>query len=167
MTFAYFGLGGNDIRARRHLSRAASLIRRLPGTRLVSASAAYRSSPVGCPGRQRDYCNAVIKLQTSLSPVRVFRRIQQIEKMVQRRRRRRNAPRRTDIDYLAHGAARLQLPRLQLPHPRMHLRAFVLTPLADVAGDKYEGLPGAARLRAASAQCRSQNLHRLPIVWAR
>lgn len=161
MTFAYIGLGGNDIRARRHLSRAARLIRDMPGIRFVAESAAYCSAPLGCPGRQRDYCNGALKLQTLLPPIRVFRRLQKVERLIQRRRRRRNAPRRTDVDYLAHGAARLRRAALTLPHPRMHLRAFVLTPLADVAGARYEGLPAASRLRAAYEKCRRQRLHQL------
>lgn len=161
MTFAYIGLGGNDIRARRHLARAARMISALPGMRPVAESPLYRSSPVGCPGRQREYCNAVLKLQTSLPPSRVFLRLRKVEKTIQRRRRKRNAPRKSDIDYLAHGAARLRRVFLTLPHPRMHSRAFVLEPLADVAGANYAGLRGAAQLQIARGKCRGQILHRI------
>ena len=161
MTFAYIGIGGNDIRARRHLARAAFLVGKIPGIRLAAESAAYMSAPLGCPGRQRAYCNGALKLQTSLAPRRVFNRLQKVERRIQLRRRRRNAPRRADLDYLAHGAARLQGGALALPHPRMHLRAFVLAPLADVAGARYDGLPDASRLRIAREICRRQPLRRL------
>ncbi len=161
MTFAFVGLGGNDIRARRHLSRAVSLIRKMPGARLAAESAAYLSAPRGCPGRQREYCNGALKLQTTLAPRRVFNLLKRAERAIQKRRRRRNAPRRADVDYLAHGAARLQTAALTLPHPRMRRRAFVLTPLADVAGAHYDGLPGARMLCAAARECRRQPIRRL------
>lgn len=159
MTFAFVGLGGNDIRARRYLSRAVFLIRKIPGVRLTAESAAYLSAPRGCPGRQREYHNCALKLQTNLSPRRVFNKLQQTERAIQKRRRKRNAPRRADLDYLAHGKVRLQTAALTLPHPRMRDRAFVLMPLADVAGADYEGLPGG--LRAAARECRRQPIRRL------
>lgn len=152
MTFAHVGMGGNQ--ARRHLLHAVRLCKKIPGARLEQASPIYSSAPVGCPGRQPDYYNGALRLQTALSPRQLFLRLQRVERRIQRRRRAKNAPRRLDLDYLAHGSARLRGPFLALPHPRMHLRAFVLAPLSDVAGANFAGLPRAADLRAAQRRLR-------------
>lgn len=161
MTFAYIGLGGNDIQARKNLARAAILASRIPGARLAAESAAYLSAPRDCPGKQRAFCNGALKLQTTLAPRRMFLHLQKIERSLQKKRRRRNMPRRADVDYLAHGSARLRAAFLTLPHPRMQTRAFVLAPLADVAGTEYEGLPNAKVLRAARKQCAAQPIRKL------
>jgi 2-amino-4-hydroxy-6-hydroxymethyldihydropteridine diphosphokinase len=85
---------------------------------------------------QPDYVNAVAILATALAPVALLRRLHAIER--QQRRRRdphgpRNAPRTLDLDLLLYGRRRLAHPLLDLPHPRMHKRAFVLRPLFDIA----------------------------------
>ena len=161
MTFAYIGLGGNSIGARRHLQRAVRLLKKLPAARLTDISPLYASAPIGCPGRQREYCNCVIKLQTVQSPRRIFGKINQIERHIQRRRRRRNAPRRLDADYLMHGDAVLRDARLILPHPRMSARAFVLLPLGDIVGADYAGQKHAQTLKTARDNCAAQSLRRL------
>ncbi|MBE8158845.1 MAG: 2-amino-4-hydroxy-6-hydroxymethyldihydropteridine diphosphokinase [Betaproteobacteria bacterium] len=161
MTFACIGLGGNSIGGRRHLARAVKLIAKLPGVRLAAVSPVYISAPLGCPGRQREYLNGAIKIQTALSPRRIFLMLNGVEKKIQRHRRRRNAPRRLDADYLLHGCAVLR-GALVLPHPRMLRRAFVLAPLADIFGKNYTGLRRADALRAARADSANQELRRLP-----
>ena len=163
MTRAFVGLGGNSVRASRHLSHALRRLRRNVRARFVGASAVYQTAPQGCPGRQRDYCNCVVELQTVQSPRRLFLELQKMERDIQRRRRRRNAPRRLDADYLLHGRARLRAAALTLPHPRMLSRAFVLTPLAEITGDNFTGLRNADQLRAARRACQNQPLHRLQL----
>ncbi|MGI9306091.1 MAG: 2-amino-4-hydroxy-6-hydroxymethyldihydropteridine diphosphokinase [Gammaproteobacteria bacterium] len=162
MTLARIGLGGNSVSARQDLARAAQMLAKLPGTRLAAFSPVYASAPVGCPGRQREYCNAAATLQTTLAPRRVFGMLQKLERRIQRRRRRRNAPRRLDLDYLLHGAAVLRGKSLCLPHPRMRRRAFVLLPLADISGKFYAGLPNARALCEARGRCGGQTVRRLP-----
>lgn len=157
---ACIGLGGNCAGGRRHLAHAARLIAELPGVRVAAVSPVYAGAPVGCPGRQREYYNCAVKIQTGLSPRRVFLMLKAVEKKIQRRRRRRNAPRRLDADYLLHGAAVLR-GGLTLPHPRMSGRAFVLAPLADIFGDDYAGLRRAVLLQKARARCAGQILRRL------
>lgn len=161
MTRAYVGLGGNSAPGARCLARAVLLLKKIPGARLTASSPVYASAPLGCPGRQREYCNSVVEMQTALPPRRLLQKLQQLEYRVQRRRRRRNAPRRLDLDYLLHGGVCLRSSALTLPHPRMLGRAFVLLPLADLAGKHYTGLRHAERLRAARRRCRGQILRRL------
>ena len=161
MTFAYIGLGGNSADARRHLAHAVRRLKKLPSSRLAAMSPIYVSAPVGCPGQQREYCNCAAKIQTFLPPRRMFIRIGEIERHIQRRRRRRNAPRRLDLDYLSHGAAVLRGLPLTLPHPRMCSRAFVLTPLADVAGKDYHGFKNARVLQTARQKTQAQSLRRI------
>lgn len=163
MTHAYIGIGSNTTNPRRHLRHAERLLARLPGARLAAVSPHYGTAPVGCPGRQPPYRNAVARLQTPLPPQRLFRRLRQLEQRVQRQKRRQNAPRRLDVDYLFHGRARLRGKFLTLPHPRATQRAFVLQPLADLLAHPPAAaflLPPAA-VRQALAQCAAQPLWRL------
>ena len=159
MTWVYVGLGGNVAPVRRHLWRAERLLRRVPGARLAAFSSLYVSAPLGCPGRQGWYCNAAARLQTVLAPQQLHARLRGVEARVQRRRRRRNAPRCLDVDYLRHGAARCRHPRLVLPHPRLLGRAFVLRPLLDVYAVGRTG--ERAALRRALRGCRGQMVRRL------
>jgi 2-amino-4-hydroxy-6-hydroxymethyldihydropteridine diphosphokinase len=97
----------------------------------VARSSLYRSAPVDAAGP--DFFNAVVALETALSPEALLERMQGIEHGAGRERPYRNAPRTLDLDLLHHGDARLQTPTLTLPHPRIAERAFVLLPLAEIA----------------------------------
>src|SRR5204862_5594592 len=129
---AYVGLGSNLGHPRRRLARALAQLARLPRSRLVAASPNYVSAPMDCTEPQPDYVNAVAELRTALTPSALLERMRAIERRQGRRRQgstRRNAPRVLDLDLLLFGRRRLSRPRLSLPHPRMHERAFVLRPL--------------------------------------
>jgi len=133
---AYVGLGSNLNHPRRHVARALAELSRLPRSRLVVASPNYVSAPVGCVLPQPDYVNAVALLRTRLSPRNLLSRLHAIERRHRRdqaARALRNAPRTLDLDLLLYGRLRLRQRDLSLPHPRMHLRAFVLRPLRDIA----------------------------------
>jgi 2-amino-4-hydroxy-6-hydroxymethyldihydropteridine diphosphokinase len=130
---------------------------RLSRTRLVGLSPNYVSAPLGCTEPQPDYVNAAAALRTSLGPRALLRRLRAIERRHGRRRHAadtRNAPRTLDLDVLLFGRRRLRLRELTVPHPRMHLRAFVLTPLLDIApGVRIPGRGSAQRwLRRARGQ---------------
>ena len=130
------GLGSNLAHPRRQLARAVRALARVPGVRVVRVSPNYASAPVGCAAPQPDYVNAVAALRTSLGPRALLAALQAIEHRQRRRRddeAQRNAPRTLDLDLLLYGRRRIRLPGLTVPHPRMHERAFVLRPLADVA----------------------------------
>ena len=135
MTLAYVGLGSNLDHPRRQLARAVRELRRLPRTRLIAVSPSYVTAPQGSVAPQPDYVNAVAALTTSLSPRALLARLHAIERRHRRTRRNgeRNAPRTLDLDLLLFGRRRLRVTDLSIPHPRMHERAFVLRPLADLA----------------------------------
>jgi 2-amino-4-hydroxy-6-hydroxymethyldihydropteridine diphosphokinase len=135
-TRAFVGLGSNLSHPRRQLARAIRAIARLPGVRIVAVSKNYASAPIGSPGPQPDYVNAVVAIRTTLAPRALLGALHRIERRQRRRRDRephRNAPRTLDLDLLLYGRRRARQHGLALPHPRMHERAFVLRPLADVA----------------------------------
>lgn len=135
MTIAYVALGSNLAHPRRQLARATADLSRLPRTRVVAVSPNYVTEPLGTEEAQPDYVNAVAVVRTALSPRALLARLNAIERRHGRRRdaRARNAARTLDLDLLLYGRRRIDVPHLSVPHPRMHERAFVLRPLADVA----------------------------------
>ncbi|RME67008.1 MAG: 2-amino-4-hydroxy-6-hydroxymethyldihydropteridine diphosphokinase [Alphaproteobacteria bacterium] len=108
------------------------------GVEVIARSRLYRTAPVG-PGRQRPYWNAVVAVETILSPQALLGALHTVEAQLGRRRRRRWAARLIDLDLIAYHdlrcawAARRYARGLVLPHPRLHRRAFVLAPLLDIA----------------------------------
>jgi 2-amino-4-hydroxy-6-hydroxymethyldihydropteridine diphosphokinase len=158
-TIAFVGLGSNLADPVRQLARGVAAIARLPRTRLVAASSLYRSAPVGVLARQPDYVNAVAMVETALRPEALLAALRAIERGHRRRRAARNAPRSLDLDLLLFGAQRRQGRHLLLPHPRLHLRAFVLRPLVELAPDIV--VPGRGRARRFLPRTKTQRLHRL------
>ena len=160
-TRAYVGLGSNLVHPRRQLARALRQLRRLPRTRVVGCSPNYVTAPIGVGVPQPDYVNAVAILATSLAPGALLQRLLAIERRQRRRRDAgvpRNAPRTLDLDLLLFGRRRLRLPGLTVPHPRMHERAFVLRPLADIAANVT--IPGRGLARRRLATVRGQRIAR-------
>ena len=84
---------------------------------------------------QPDFLNCVVEVETSLMPMRLLLRVATIERELGRKRNIAKGPRNIDIDILLHGRAVVQTERLQIPHPRMDSRRFVLAPLAELAPD--------------------------------
>ena len=103
----------------------------LPRTRLVRSSSLYRTAPIDSSGP--DYINAVAEVATLLHAPALLQALQQIELAAGRERPYRNAPRTLDLDILLYGDASISSTHLQVPHPRMEERAFVLVPLAEIA----------------------------------
>jgi len=132
-SLAYVGLGANLGDARAALDSAFEALAALPGTELLRRSSLWRSAPIDSGGP--DYLNAVAELRTTLAPLELLHRLQAIELAHGRERPYRNAPRTLDLDLLLYDDQCVDLPRLTLPHPRLHLRAFVLQPLAEIAPD--------------------------------
>ncbi|MES2099993.1 MAG: 2-amino-4-hydroxy-6-hydroxymethyldihydropteridine diphosphokinase [Pseudomonadota bacterium] len=128
---AFVALGANLGHARATLDAAFVALAALPGTRLRAASSLYRTAPIDSNGP--DYLNAVVMLDTRLAPHALLRELQRIERAHGRERPYRNAPRTLDLDLLLYGAERLAMKALTVPHPRLHERAFVLRPLAELA----------------------------------
>lgn len=150
---AWIGLGSNLDDPPARLEAALAAIDRLPRSRRVSTSPFYRTIPVGPadqpPPDQPDFCNAVTAVDTGLAPLALLDALQAIEAAQGRRRTRRWGPRSLDLDILLYGDRYIDEPRLRVPHPRLHERAFVLVPLAAVAPDTT--IPGRGRAAALAA----------------
>ena len=131
VVLAYVALGANLGDAGAAVIAAFDAIAALPGTEMAKRSALYRTAPVDSSGP--DYVNAVAEVWTSLSALELLRQLQAIEAHAGRTRPWPNAPRTLDLDLLLYGDERIALPELQVPHPRMGDRAFVLVPLAQIA----------------------------------
>jgi 2-amino-4-hydroxy-6-hydroxymethyldihydropteridine diphosphokinase len=131
----YLGLGSNAGDRRRHLERALDALA-AAGVRVVRRSAFYQTEPVGIAATGW-FLNAVVEAETALQPRQLLRAVQRIEGQLGRRPRvRRGGPpsRRTvDIDILLYGASVVRTPELEIPHPRMAERRFVLAPLGEIA----------------------------------
>jgi 2-amino-4-hydroxy-6-hydroxymethyldihydropteridine diphosphokinase len=134
MTAAYVALGANLGDPVAAVQAALAALAGLPDSRVVRASSLYRTAPVGL-SNQPDFINAVAALETALAPEALLDALFAIEAGFGRVRAAKNGPRTIDLDLLLHGDLELAQPRLTLPHPRLHLRAFVLVPLAEIAPD--------------------------------
>jgi len=128
---AYVALGANLGDAAQAVRDALTHLDALKATRLVRHSSLYRSAPVDSSGP--DYINAVAELATRLTAPELLAQLQRLELAAGRERPYRNAPRTLDLDLLLYGDARIDSAQLQVPHPRMNQRAFVLVPLAEIA----------------------------------
>ena len=127
---AYVGLGANLGDAQHTLQQALVAITTLPDTVLQKVSSMYRSAPVLADGP--DYVNAVVQITTTLPAHDLLKRLQMIEQHYGRVRTYQNAPRTLDQDILLFGHDTISDDTLTVPHPRMHERAFVLIPLAEL-----------------------------------
>lgn len=132
-TTAYLALGSNLGDRLGFLERARTELARLEHSRLLACSRVYETTPVGGPGNQGPYLNAVLALATSLPPLELLRNCQFIEAACGREREKRWGARTLDIDLLLYGREVSTSKELTLPHPRMHRRAFVMRPLCDLA----------------------------------
>ena len=155
---AYVALGANLGDAAATLRAALAELARLPDTALVAQSSLYATAPVDAGGP--DYCNAVAALDTRLGALDLFHALQDMERAHGRERSHRNAPRTLDLDLLLHGDTRMDTPELILPHPRMHLRAFVLAPLAEIAPDL--AIPNHGAVGELLAAITDQPIRKLP-----
>lgn len=135
-SIAYLALGSNLGGPASQLTSAVRDIARIPGTTLLRKSSLYQSPAWGSDFPQPDYLNAVVAVATTLSPLELWQATCRIEQARGRLRNgERNAARTLDIDLLLYDNVSMHDEHLTLPHPRMHQRAFVLRPLADIAPD--------------------------------
>lgn len=130
---AHVGIGANLGDAPATVELAIGCLGQLPRSRLVARSSLYRSAPVDASGP--DFVNAVVALDTSLDAESLLAQLQGLEQAQGRERPFRHAPRTLDLDLLTWGQRVSDRPQLTLPHPRLHLRAFVLEPLFELAPD--------------------------------
>ncbi len=131
-SLAYLSLGSNQGDSQRLLADAVAGLDVLLGCRVVARSSLYRTAPVGFTD-QPDFLNQVIAVRTSLTPHQLLDATQRMERDAGRDRTVRWGPRTLDIDLLWYDGLRIQDERLEIPHPRVEERRFVLEPLAELA----------------------------------
>lgn len=131
---AYVGLGSNVGDRAENIRRAASLLDGEDGVTIIGRSSLYETTPVGYTD-QRDFINAVIEVETTLSPQELLTKTKNIEDRLKRRRLIHWGPRTIDLDILIFDDLAIDEPHLHLPHPQIINRAFVLIPLAEIAPD--------------------------------
>ncbi|MFA5825745.1 MAG: 2-amino-4-hydroxy-6-hydroxymethyldihydropteridine diphosphokinase [Gallionellaceae bacterium] len=154
----FVGLGSNLADPHAQVLQAMRELANLPQVRVVRCSSLYRSAPVGYL-EQPDFINAVAQLQTSLSPRALLDALLALEQRCGRTREFINAPRTLDLDVLLYDDLQLHEHGLTIPHPQMHLRAFVLQPLLEIAPECC--IPGVGAAKDAAQQCAEQSLERL------
>ena len=136
---AYLGLGSNQGDRAALLRDALVRLDLVPGVRIVALSSLYATAPVG-PQDQPEFFNAAAGVRTVLSPHELLAACLGIESALGRLRTERWGPRTIDLDLLLYNDLRIAEPGLELPHPRLRERAFVLQPLAEIAGSlRLEG----------------------------
>ena len=135
-------------------------LRGLPQTEFIAASSLYRTAPVGLK-HQPDFINAVVELVAVASATALMESLFSIEGRFGRLRSVKNAPRTLDLDLLLYGDLRSDDPQLTLPHPRLHERAFVLAPLAEIAPQL--SIPGCGRVGDLLLRCAGQQIEKMPL----
>lgn len=154
---AFIGLGANLGDRALQIDRACAEIGALEKTTLVARSALYASAPLDAPGGE--YLNAVAHVRTGLAPIELLRALQAIESRHGRVRPFAGAPRTLDLDLLLYDDLVLAGDELIVPHPRLHDRAFVLVPLAEIAPGRI--VPGKGRAADLCAAIASQRVAKL------
>jgi 2-amino-4-hydroxy-6-hydroxymethyldihydropteridine diphosphokinase len=160
MTEALLALGGNVGDSRAILDRAVALLCDDKDVRLTARSSDYLTPPWGFK-YQPPFVNLCIAVETTLEPRELLERAQEVERQLGRDRaqEKRNGPRTADIDIIAYNDLALSEPNLTLPHPRLFERAFVLVPLAEIAGER---VIAGRKLSEAVAALDASGITRLP-----
>ncbi|MGV3740953.1 MAG: 2-amino-4-hydroxy-6-hydroxymethyldihydropteridine diphosphokinase [Burkholderiaceae bacterium] len=135
---AYIGIGSNLGDSRTNVESAIRALDQMPASRVSARSSLFRTAPVDAGGD--DYVNAVAQLETELSSQDLLDALLSVERAFGRERPFQNAPRTLDLDLLLYGNQTITMPSLQVPHPRMTQRAFVLIPLLEI--DPFIAIPG-------------------------
>lgn len=156
---AWLGLGSNLHQPISQLEDALGRLGSIDGIDILKISGFYRTPPWG-DDQQDEFINAVVQVETDLGPMPLLRVLQSIENEMGRQRTgRRWGPRIIDIDLLLYADQQLQTGELELPHPRMHERAFVLVPLCEL--DKTLNIPGHGPAQELLEQLDSHGIFRL------
>ena len=134
MHLAYIGFGSNIGDRLVHIQNAIHALSKTEGITLQKVSSVYKTDPVGYEA-QAHFLNGVAAIQTDLPPLSLLHTLKDIETAVGRQHRIRWGPREIDLDILIYEDMCLQKEKLVIPHPEMHLRRFVLVPLAEIAPD--------------------------------
>ncbi|MBM6929381.1 2-amino-4-hydroxy-6-hydroxymethyldihydropteridine diphosphokinase [Parasutterella secunda] len=158
-SIAFIALGANLGEAKKALSDAIQRIDSQEGICVLNRSSFYKTEPIDSSGP--DYVNAVIKVQTKLSPEELLQTLLTIEKEFGRERPVgiHNAPRTMDLDLLLYGNQTSHTDFLTLPHPRMHERAFVLVPLCEIDAEVH--IPGKGLAKEFLSAVKDQKIEKI------
>lgn len=156
----YLALGSNLDEPEAHIHSVINEFEVSAWLHLRRVSSLYRSVPLESAIQQPDYINAVVEVETGLLPETLLAALQEIEQAHGRvRTGERWGPRPLDLDILLYGGRQIHSPNLQIPHPRMTERAFVLYPLHEIAAGLE--IPGCGPLNDLLQNCPSEGLERL------
>jgi 2-amino-4-hydroxy-6-hydroxymethyldihydropteridine diphosphokinase len=145
------------------VNAAINALRGLPQTEFIAASSLYRTAPLGLKN-QPDFINAVVELIAVSPAPTLLDSLFAIEESFGRQRSVKNAARTLDLDLLLYGNAISDDPQVTLPHPRLHERAFVLAPLAEIAPQLR--IPGRGAVGELLLRCADQKIEKLPSLVA-
>lgn len=155
---AFIALGSNLDNPKMQIQDAFAELDEIESTRLLQTSSLYVSAPWGYSD-QPDFVNAVASVETELSSQRLLEELLKIETWHGRARTFANAPRTLDLDIVLYGDAIVDEHNLKIPHPRMHERAFVLVPLAEIAPELV--IPGQGAIAKLRERCNDPSLKRI------
>ena len=158
LTPVYVALGSNLGEPERQVRAGIEELAMLRDTRLAAVSSLYRTAPVGIVD-QPDFVNAVALIETGLQPRELLDELLAAERKFARVRGVKNGPRTLDLDILLYGETTCDDAALTVPHPRMHERAFVLVPLAEIAADVM--VPGHGRAGELAARADAAGIERI------
>lgn len=154
----YIGLGSNLDDPEQQILTAIKDIQAIAQTQLTAQSSLYSSPPMG-PQDQPDYVNAVVAVDTTLTPHALLDALQQIEQKHGRIRKRHWGERTLDLDILLFADKVIEDSRLTVPHPGIAERAFVVYPLSEIAPELH--IPGLGSLVDIKAKCPLDGLHKV------
>ena len=133
MVICYLGIGSNLGNRRKNITLAITKIKRLKDTKVIRVSKVIQTSPVGGPPGQGKFLNSALKIITGLSPVSLLNHLQKIEISLGRLKKHiYQGPRTIDLDILFYGNEVIKDKNLQIPHPRIYQRDFVMRPLLEI-----------------------------------
>ncbi|MDP2911973.1 MAG: 2-amino-4-hydroxy-6-hydroxymethyldihydropteridine diphosphokinase [Candidatus Omnitrophota bacterium] len=130
----YISIGSNLGDRKANIEDAIQKLKKSGGVRVSKVSNIYETEPVGGP-KQGKFLNGAIKIETTLKPEALLKRLLKIEKDLGRKRTVKNGPRTIDLDILLFGDKKIDEPGLKIPHPRMREREFVMKPLKEIYGN--------------------------------
>jgi 2-amino-4-hydroxy-6-hydroxymethyldihydropteridine diphosphokinase len=162
---AYLALGANLGDRQGQLQGARAALAATDGIRVTAASPLYETGAVGGPPGQPLYLTAVLRVETTLSCRALLERCLAVEARFGRRRLEQWGPRTLDIDLLFYGGAAVDEPGLVVPHPRLHQRRFVLTPLADLAPELHHPALGRSVLQLLTALGNGESVRLYAREW--
>ena len=161
----YLGLGSNLGDRLATLRQVRQTLHQTDDIQVTATSSIYQTSPVGGPSDQPDYLNGVLEISTTLEPLALMNICQSIEANFGRQREVHWGARTLDIDLLFYSDCVIDSKELQLPHPRLEERGFVLQPLCDLAAEMIHPQHGQTLTSLLAKISPLQGVHRLNELW--